>query len=172
MRASAIVQGAFGAMTILVVPVAGALLVATAGCGGKLLVLPSASIAADAATGDDGASAPGSDGASVYGGSSSGYGAVPSQEDGASSSGDGSSGLPHTYCGSASDCTQGLVCCADSNLATSCLPGPCPPAAPTQFCATATECLVRTDVCVHLISEPEDSYMACTPPMPAPAGSH
>lgn len=72
--------------------------------------------------------------------------------------------MGNAVCSSAADCPGGLVCCATENLVTSCLKGPCPTQAPLQFCATAAECVMKGDSCIFLLTEPEDSYMVCTPP--------
>ena len=150
MHASAIVRT--GAVALLAS-------VASAGCGGKLVSWPAAAGGDDAAVADE-ASGAGSGVAANAGSSSGGYGTPSWLEDAGSS---GSGGLAISVCASAIDCAAGLVCCADVNLVATCLPGPCPPSAPMQFCATAAECVVKTDTCSHLISEPEDSYLACTP---------
>jgi hypothetical protein len=134
--------------------------VVSAGCGGKLIAWRSATGGDDAAITDD-ASAAGSGATANAGSSSGGYGTPSSQLDAGAS---GSVGLTISVCASAIDCPAVLVCCANVDLVASCLPGPCPPSAPMQFCATAAECIVKTDTCSHLISEPEDSYLACTAP--------
>jgi hypothetical protein len=146
-------------------------LFAGSACGSRsLLFVPHGDEGGPAPVSDDasaGGSASGSGGSSsgggsAYGGSSGGV--APQDAAAGSSSGDAGAFVGNAICTSAADCPAGRVCCATENLVTSCLVGPCPTEAPLQFCATAAECLVKGDVCILLLTEPEDSYQVCTPP--------
>lgn len=167
-------RGRLGVMLSLVVsaPPLSALL-AGAACGGRVLILVpygddgGAPVSDDASAGTASGSSGSSSETSSNGGSSSGSsGGTMSSQEAAVASSDGSGGpfVGNAICTSAADCPAGRICCATENLVTSCLEGPCPARQPLQFCATSTECVVKTDTCILLLSEPEDSYMVCTPP--------
>jgi hypothetical protein len=145
-------------------------MVMLAGCGGSVVIVT----AGGSGNGDDAAStmaAPGPtspDDGSIDasddgdGSRALGYGSSGAQAGGSGNASSG--GAPIVSCTSAADCVAGQVCCAPQDLVATCMTGPCPPAAPLQFCAGSAECLVPGSTCTHLLSEPEDSYMACAAP--------
>jgi hypothetical protein len=55
-------------------------------------------------------------------------------------------------CANASTCRAGDVCCANTAMTTSCMPGPCPSTDPIQLCSTTAECFTAGEACGPLTS--------------------